>query len=386
MSDNFNLQVVGVSKFYTHNNEQKKALNAVSFDLKNGAVLGLIGKNGCGKSTLLKVISGLVKPSCGKVVINGKLNSIIDIGHGFHPDLTGRENIEMIANLKNISEKNISELIDKVTLFSELEDAINIPIKHYSQGMFLRLAFSTSILTDFDILIIDEILSVGDEQFRLKCEDEIRKIVLQKKTIILASHDLNLVNRLCDKCILLNDGEVISSGETEKVIMAYKDSFLNHRFEPVNNDSLTINSIKINNKQINNTNIINVSEDFVMSFSYFKKSNKIPIVIHIDIYDENHHLLLNSSNIMGLNVGDLQQWQMGLEGELETQFTIPSYTLNEGNFFIIVNFSSYNYNPKEYSILYRSEEFSFQIVNKKNESIYWNQTPAPIRSKFVWKN
>jgi hypothetical protein len=185
---------------------------------------------------------------------------------------------------------------------------------------------------------------------------------------------------------LLNDGEVISSGETEKVIMAYKDSFLNHRFEPVNNDSLTINSIKINNKQINNTNIINVSEDFVMSFSYFKKSNKIPIVIHIDIYDENHHLLLNSSNIMGLNVGDLQQWQMGLEGELETQFTIPSYTLNEGNFFIIVNFSSYNDNPKEYSILYRSEEFSFQIVNKKNESIYWNQTPAPIRSKFVWKN
>jgi ABC-type methionine transport system ATPase subunit len=252
--------------------------------------------------------------------------------------------------------------------------------------MFLRLAFSTSILTDFDILIIDEILSVGDEQFRLKCEDEIRKIVLQKKTIILASHDLNLVNRLCDNCILLNDGEIISSGETEKVIMTYKDSFLNHRFEPVNNHFLTINSIKINNKQINNTNIINVSEDFVMRFSYFKKAKKIPIVIHIDIYDENHHLLLNSSNIMGLNVGDLQQWQMGLEGELETQFTIPSYTLNEGNFFIIVNFSYYNDNPKEYFILYRSEEFSFQIVNKKNESIFWNQTPAPIRSKFVWKN
>lgn len=220
------------------------------------------------------MISGLVKPSSGKVVINGKLNSIIDIGHGFHPDLTGRENIEMVANLKNISGKNISELIDKVTLFSELEDAINIPIKHYSQGMFLRLAFSASILTDFDILIIDEILSVGDEKFRLKCEDEIRKIVLQKKTIILASHDLNLVNRLCDKCILLNDGEIISSGETEKVIMAYKESFLNHRFEPFNNDFLTINAIKINNKQINNTNIINVSEDFVMRFSYFKKSKK----------------------------------------------------------------------------------------------------------------
>ena len=386
MSDNFTLQIVEVSKFYNHNNEEKKVLNAISFDLKKGDILGLIGKNGCGKSTLLKVISGLVKPSGGKVIINGKINSIIDIGHGFHPDLTGSENIEMIANLKDVSGKNISELIHKVALFSELEHAINIPIKHYSQGMFLRLAFSTSILTDFDILIIDEILSVGDEQFRLKCEDEIRKIVLQKKTIILASHDLNLVNRLCDKCILLNDGEVISSGETEMVIMAYKNSFLSHRFEPINNDFLTLNAIKINNKQISNTNVINVSEDFVMRFFYFKKSKKHPIVIHIDIYDENHHLLLNSSNIMGLNVSDLEQWQMELEGELETQFTIPSYTLNEGNFFIIVNLSYYNDNPKEYNILYRSEEFNFQIVNKKNESNYWNQTPAPIRSKFIWKN
>lgn len=386
MDDHFTLRIEGISKYYTHTKNQTTALKDLSFELKRGEIVGLVGKNGCGKSTLLKVISGLVKPSQGKVIINGKINSIIDLGHGFHPDLTGKENIEMVAHLKNIPEKNIPELINKVTLFSELDHAINIPIKHYSQGMFLRLAFSTSILTDFDILIIDEILSVGDEQFRLKCEAEIRKIILQKKTIILASHDLNLVNRLCDKCILLNEGQIVASGDTEKVIMAYKNSFLNHQFEPFNNDILTINSILINHTPINNTNIIKVSEDFIMHFSYFKKTKKVPIVIHIDIYDENHHLLLNTSNIMGINENDLQNWQVDLEGAIETIITIPSYTLNEGNYFIIINFSSYKEHPKEYTILFRSEEFSFQIISNKNESNYWNQTPAPIRSRFIWEN
>jgi len=189
-----------------------RALDGVGFEVHQGESVALLGFNGSGKSTTLKMISGVLRPDSGRVLTRGRVAGLIEVGAGFHPDLSGRENIYLNAAILGMTKKETEARFDDIVAFSEIERFIDTEVKHYSSGMFLRLAFSVAIHTEVDILLIDEILSVGDEPFQRKCIARIRELHAAGKTLVVVSHDLDMVSRLCERGILLQDGKVRFDG------------------------------------------------------------------------------------------------------------------------------------------------------------------------------
>ncbi len=194
------------------------ALDGVSFSIEQGEAVALLGFNGSGKSTMLKLISGVLSPDEGEVRARGRVAGLIEVGAGFHPDLSGRENIYLNAAILGMSKKETEDRFDEIVAFSEIEKFIDTEVKHYSSGMFLRLAFSVAIHTEVDILLIDEILSVGDEPFQRKCLARIRELHDDGKTLVVVSHDLDMVSDLCDRGILLRDGKVAFDGDSKEAV------------------------------------------------------------------------------------------------------------------------------------------------------------------------
>ncbi|WP_295780629.1 ABC transporter ATP-binding protein [uncultured Microbacterium sp.] len=194
------------------------ALNGVSFRIEQGESVALLGLNGSGKSTMLKLISGVLQPNEGRVLTRGRVAGLIEVGAGFHPDLSGRENIFLNAAILGMTKQEIEERYDDIVAFSEIEKFIDTEVKHYSSGMFLRLAFSVAIHTEVDVLLIDEILSVGDEPFQQKCIARIRDLHAQGKTLVVVSHDLDMVSDLCERGILMREGRAVFDGDSKEAV------------------------------------------------------------------------------------------------------------------------------------------------------------------------
>ena len=197
------------------------ALNDVSFEVKKGSTIGLIGKNGSGKSTLLKMINRTMFPDKGKITINGKIASLIELGAGFHPELSGRENIYNNATIFGFSKEEIDKRLPEIIEFSELEEFIDNTLRTYSSGMYARLAFSVAIHVDADILLVDEILGVGDINFQAKCANKIYEMKRNGTTIILVTHDMSTIDRLCDYAVWLDHGKKIAEGSPKEIQNAY---------------------------------------------------------------------------------------------------------------------------------------------------------------------
>jgi ABC-type polysaccharide/polyol phosphate transport system ATPase subunit len=197
------------------------ALQDVSFDIHQGEAVGIIGHNGAGKSTMLKHLSGLLKPTRGSIEVVGRLSALIDVGAGFHPDLTGRENIFINGSILGMSREEIRRKFDDIVAFSELEEFIDTPVKRYSSGMFARLGFAVAVHMDPDILIIDEVLSVGDFAFQAKGVDKMRSILKSGATVIFVSHSLRSVADLCDRALLFAKGRLLEDGPVSNVIHTY---------------------------------------------------------------------------------------------------------------------------------------------------------------------
>lgn len=188
------------------------ALHDVSFEVDDGEAVALLGLNGSGKSTLLKLISGVMRADSGRVGVRGKIAGLIEVGAGFHPDLTGRENVYLNGAILGMTEAEIDSKFDAIVAFSEIESFIDTEVKFYSSGMFLRLAFAVAVHTDPDVFLVDEILAVGDEPFQKKCLARIRELKASGKALVIVSHDLNMIEQLCDRAILLEHGHVVSDG------------------------------------------------------------------------------------------------------------------------------------------------------------------------------
>lgn len=199
------------------------ALNDVSFELRRGEALGLIGKNGSGKSTLLRIIAGLIKPDSGEVRVNGRIAPLIALGAGFNPILTGRENVYANMSILGVSKKEIHERFDEVIEFAEIADAIDAPVQSYSSGMQARLGFASAIHTDPDILLIDEVLAVGDSKFRAKCYRKLDELRKKQASFILVSHNSGAIMSVCESSIYLKGGNVIKSGDSPSVIQHYEE-------------------------------------------------------------------------------------------------------------------------------------------------------------------
>lgn len=198
------------------------ALNGVSFAIEKGERVGLIGKNGAGKSTLLKLISGVTVPTEGRIEIHGRVSSMLEVGTGFHPELTGRENIFLNGAILGMSKKEISEKLGKIIAFSECEEFIDTPVKRYSSGMLVRLAFAVAAFLDNDIMILDEVLTVGDRSFWQKSVDKLKQIaVAEGRAILCVSHNMDTIRSLCSRVIVLAEGKVAYDGATQEGIEKY---------------------------------------------------------------------------------------------------------------------------------------------------------------------
>ena len=201
--------------------EVREILKDISLTIKQGEVVGLIGVNGSGKSTLLKLMTKIIYPNKGKITTNGKLTSLLELGAGFHPDFSGRENIYFNASIFGLTRKEIDSRIQKIIEFSELEGFIDNPVRTYSSGMYMRLAFSVAINVDADILLVDEILSVGDQHFQEKCFKKIEELKEQGKTIVIVTHTMGAVERFCTRAVWLHEGKIRMDGDTKTVVEEY---------------------------------------------------------------------------------------------------------------------------------------------------------------------
>ena len=200
-----------------------EALKHISFQVPHGTTLGIIGRNGSGKSTILKVIAGVYRPSSGQVEVNGSIAPLIELGAGFHHELTGRENILINGLLLGLSKREIQGLEPAIIDFAEIGEFIDAPVKQYSSGMYMRLAFSVATAVDPDILLVDEILSVGDAGFRVKCFERIGNFRDQGKTIILVSHDAEQIRDFCDRVLLIHNGELIADAAPDEALARYEE-------------------------------------------------------------------------------------------------------------------------------------------------------------------
>jgi ABC-type polysaccharide/polyol phosphate transport system ATPase subunit len=198
------------------------ALRDVSFRIEPGTSVGLIGRNGSGKTTLLRLISGIIKPSAGRVDVGGRVGSLLELGAGFHPDLTGRENVFLNGSIHGLKRAYIREQLDEIVAFAGLEEFIDLPVRTYSSGMYMRLGFAIAAHIDADVLLLDEVFAVGDEQFQRKCFGKIFEFKQRGGTIVFVSHDASAVERLCDRSILLRNGRVEFDGATHDAIVRYR--------------------------------------------------------------------------------------------------------------------------------------------------------------------
>jgi ABC-type polysaccharide/polyol phosphate transport system ATPase subunit len=198
------------------------ALKDVNLDVRRGEALGVVGPNGSGKSTLVKLLSRITAPSEGTITLNGRLSALIELGAGFHPDLTGRENIFLNGSVLGMTYREIARKISNIVEFAEIENFIDVPVKKYSSGMFVRLGFSIAVHLDADIMLFDEVLAVGDVAFQARCFERVEKLRRTGKTIVLVSHDFAAIERICDRAVLLRSGEVEMVGEPPAVIEHYQ--------------------------------------------------------------------------------------------------------------------------------------------------------------------
>ena len=197
--------------------DKNHVLKSISFNVARGEVVGLIGKNGCGKSTTLKLLTRILRPNSGQIMVKGRVSSLIELGAGFHPDMSGRENIFINASIFGLSRKEVKARLNQIIEFSELQEFIDNPVRTYSSGMYMRLGFSVAINVDPDVLLVDEILAVGDINFQKKCFDKLHEIKENGTTIVIVSHDMEQLNNICDRLIWLEGGNIVEDGDVATV-------------------------------------------------------------------------------------------------------------------------------------------------------------------------
>lgn len=254
------------------------ALKDVSFELKQGEALGVVGPNGAGKSTILKLLAHTIEPTAGKIIAVGKISALIELGAGFHHELTGRENIYLYGSIMGLRRKEIKEKFDSIVAFAELEKFIDTPVKHYSSGMYARLGFAVAIHVEPDILLIDEVLAVGDMNFRKKCHERLHELLSKKHTtIIFVSHDIYRIQSLCKKTIFLDKGNIKKIGDTTEVVSYYSNEMnksmllkeAKKQEKRQGTGDIRITNVYLTDSAGNKTDTIKTGDGIIITISYF---------------------------------------------------------------------------------------------------------------------
>lgn len=284
--------------------EEFWAVRNINFDVEEGARLGIIGPNGAGKTTILKLLSRITAPSEGKFSISGRVASLLEVGTGFHPELTGRENIYLNGSILGMRKAEIERRFDEIVDFAGIEKFLDTPVKRYSSGMYVRLAFSVSAHLEPDILMVDEVLSVGDYQFQKKCLGRMEKVNREGRTVIFVSHNLIALRTLCNEAILLEKGRLIARGPVDRIIDKYtselkKNIFCrnwNNEKTAPGNDSAVIRTVRITDGNGNEMDEIYTNTDFYVEISFKTKSDKSFVGLTIILKDSENNIVFSSIN------------------------------------------------------------------------------------------
>ena len=346
--------------------KEQHVLKDISFKVEKGDFFGIVGRNGSGKSTLLKIISQIYTPEKGTVKVNGTLIPFIELGVGFNPELTGRENIYLNGALLGFSKDEVSAMYDEIVEFAELEEFMDQKLKNYSSGMQVRLAFSIAIKAQGDILVLDEVLAVGDEAFQRKCDDFFSKIKKDKtKTVILVTHSMSSVRRYCNKAIMINQGEVASLGSIDEVVEAYTQLNLEKlgRKEPETQEVLGLND-ELTKLKINaiSKKVVSNKENFEFEVEY-NYIGKKKIFLAVAMFDQTRGGIVYDSSQVYVDRGDQK-----------VRFSIPMELFNSSEFKLTASIRDANkkLSGNENLIGFTNDENSliFKLSNKKEISDY----------------
>ena len=323
------------------------ALRNVSFDVKEGEIVGIIGLNGSGKSTLLKILSRITDPTGGRVEILGKVSSLLEVGTGFHLELTGRENIYFNGSILGMRKKEIDRKFDEIVDFSGVEKFIDTPVKRYSSGMRVRLAFAVAAQLDPEIVLIDEVLAVGDLQFQKKCLNKMQDIGQQGRTVLFVSHNMQAVTRLCPRTILLKGGEVIADGPSHQIVGFYMNSERSTKAErkwsslgeAPGDEVVRLNTIRVRTEERRLAEVADIREPIVIDMEY-------EVLLSGHIFMLYFHLVNDEGIEVFQSIDNDEKWrnQPRPAGAYVSTAMIPGNLMSEGIFFVTVGIRTLNPN------------------------------------------
>ena len=321
------------------------ALKDVNFEVEQGEILGLIGRNGAGKSTLLKLLARVTEPTVGRIELYGRLGSLLEVGTGFHQELTGRENIYLNGAILGMKHAEIKRKFDDIVAFAEVEKFIDTPVKYYSTGMYLRLAFAVAAQLEPEILLVDEVLAVGDANFQKKCLGKMGEVAKEGRTVLFVSHDMTAINRLCPRAVMLVDGRVARMGETREVVEEYLrvgsdgggERVWHDRQLAPGTDRIRLNAVRVISQGRVRAEV-DIDKDISIEVEFW---NNVPNIAHlcVNIYllDRLGNVVLSTANTPNANsVQDDWYQQPHAVGLYRAVCTLPANFLNEGRYYVDV--------------------------------------------------
>ena len=350
------------------------AIKDINFEVRQGEVLGIIGKNGAGKSTLLKILSRVTGPTVGDIKVRGRIASLLEVGTGFHPELTGRENIFLNGAILGMTKSEIKGKFDEIVDFSGVERYIDTPVKRYSSGMYVRLAFAVAAHLEPEILIVDEVLAVGDAEFQKKCLGKMKDVSGQGRTVLFVSHNMEAVKNLTESSIVLKNGLLIYRGDTSSAINQYlRNSDLKSQLsfdsiaDAIGNEFIKIKSVRVLPDQFS----LKVNEDFKVEIQFWNLSDFVEIIVGFDLF-----------HISGVNVFSTgKQFKTKRKYINTVQCLIPKNLLNNDIYSVYLMFYNKNILP-----LYLKEEIiTFELEDSERDSNHTGKINGVVRPQLSWE-
>jgi lipopolysaccharide transport system ATP-binding protein len=355
------------------------ALKDVSLEVKEGEVLGLIGRNGAGKTTLLKILSRITRPTEGWAEIRGRVRSLLEVGTGFHPELTGRENMYLSGSILGMTKREIDRKFDEIVAFAEIEKFIDTPVKHYSSGMYMRLAFSVAAHLEPEILLVDEVLAVGDASFQRKCLGKMGDVSRQGRTIVFVSHNMIALKKLCTQAVWLDGGQVVERGEAGSVIDHYLQKNTGMSLESVWEDELSaprnervrLQSVRVI-PQSDAGEPITVHTPLQIEFTYW---NYVPdTMLNVSMF-----LTTLEEVCAFVSVSDFVPRPAGL---MRHTVEIPGDFLNAGSYYV----NLWIVKDASVGILFQENAAAFEVVEGEVVGNWYGRMPGAVRPKLQWKS
>lgn len=366
------------------------ALDGVSFEIEPGEVVGIIGRNGAGKTTLLKILSRITAPTRGEVDLLGRVGALLEVGTGFHGELTGRENIYLNGAVLGMKKREIDRKFDAIVAFSEVEKFLDTAVKYYSAGMHTRLAFSVAAHLEPEILLVDEVLAVGDVRFQRKCLNKIEEVGRVGRTVLFVSHNMPSVLRLCDRLILLEEGVVVADGQPHEVVGRYLQTDSGSTAERAwadlsqapGDQVARLRAVRILNDDGNVVEAVDVADRLFLEIEYWNLQGARRPAAAFQLFNEEGVCLFASSAFGRVSEAE----QSGTPGLVRTRCEIPAHFLAEGRFFVLAAVISYN--PETYHA-YEQDAVSFQVVDRRGtdavREYYAQEWPGVLRPRLKWE-